>query len=551
MRRSARHSCLLLCLVVVVTLGAALRNDFVWAARDMAARLPSTASFAGAFASFVPQRWKATTQGRVKESYRPLANLSYALDHALWDEWPAGYHLSNLAWHLLAVCLLAGAAAAVLRDFGEPRAAAGGLVAGLALAAHPALAETAVWIENRGVLLCACLCLVVYRLFLRPGRAARAIGVGLYVLALLAHEIAVALPAVLALHAALQPDPAGRRRRLAACLPLFVLAGLFAWLRMEVLKSGAVLVDDTPRDIPARCWALAALRTVGGYFAILAAPVNLCSDRYFVIPRGLRSPGMAAALAGLAAWAAALAWPGARRRLKTFALLAGLAALLPVSNIVFIPGRPMADQRLYLPAVMLSLLPAAAVSARRGRGAAGSVWLVAAWLVALAALTNRRVFDFRNDYVFWREAVKTAPLKIRCNHNFAAQLRAAGLETRAAKVLAALTRRSPQFAAAYDDLGVLYARRGRREAALRCFLQACARKPDNAAYLLHAAAALSELRRYDEALIYLERAKASPAAPALVWRLSGDVYKRLGMPAKAAAEWREAERRARRGEDKP
>src|SRR5262245_43074447 len=35
--------------------------------------------------------------------YRPLTNASYFLDRTIWNSWPAGFHLTNLLLHVLAV----------------------------------------------------------------------------------------------------------------------------------------------------------------------------------------------------------------------------------------------------------------------------------------------------------------------------------------------------------------------------------------------------------------------------------------------------------------
>lgn len=39
-------------------------------------------------------------------AYRPVLSLTYFLDHALWGKTPFGYHLQNVIWHALNVCLL-------------------------------------------------------------------------------------------------------------------------------------------------------------------------------------------------------------------------------------------------------------------------------------------------------------------------------------------------------------------------------------------------------------------------------------------------------------
>src|SRR3954452_13786193 len=53
--------------------------------------------------------------------FRPVVNISYALDRAVWGNSPVGFHATNIALHAAAVILLFALAAGVLADAGHER----------------------------------------------------------------------------------------------------------------------------------------------------------------------------------------------------------------------------------------------------------------------------------------------------------------------------------------------------------------------------------------------------------------------------------------------
>jgi hypothetical protein len=80
--------------------------------------------------------------------YRPLFLLSVALDQALWPGWAPGYHLQDLAWHVLNVGLLFQV---VRRRAGVFAATSAALIFGL----HPVQSEAVAWVSARNDPLCA------------------------------------------------------------------------------------------------------------------------------------------------------------------------------------------------------------------------------------------------------------------------------------------------------------------------------------------------------------------------------------------------------------
>jgi hypothetical protein len=80
-------------------------------------------------------------------SYRPIATLSYMLDYSIWKLNPFGYHLTNLALHLINAILIYLLINALTRNKNTA------LLASLLFALHPVNSEAINNISNRKDLL--------------------------------------------------------------------------------------------------------------------------------------------------------------------------------------------------------------------------------------------------------------------------------------------------------------------------------------------------------------------------------------------------------------
>jgi hypothetical protein len=97
--------------------------------------------------------------------YRPLTNLSYAADYALWENRAQGFHLDNLFVHAGIVLLVYALALAY-----RPSPLFAGCVA-LAFALHPVHADAVDSVAGRSELLCLFFALGSLLCFLRALRA--------------------------------------------------------------------------------------------------------------------------------------------------------------------------------------------------------------------------------------------------------------------------------------------------------------------------------------------------------------------------------------------
>ena len=198
-----------------------------------ASRIRSAADLAGTFR-------EELMDGRYPGGgfYRPLTNLSFALDHALWGLEPFGYQLTNL------LVLGAGIAAVFALAVRLLGAGAAAWIATAVFALHPLQLEWLPAASRRAEMLAtlftvAALCVSL----VRPARRATPLWTALcVVLATAAKETgAVALPLV-AGAAAILPERASPRERLRAALRAAALpaTGLAALLAARVAALGGI-----------------------------------------------------------------------------------------------------------------------------------------------------------------------------------------------------------------------------------------------------------------------------------------------------------------------
>ncbi len=393
-------------------------------------------------------------------SPRPLVSLTFALDRAAFGFDTRGWHLTNLAVHLLATLLALRLARRTLARAGLPRPDGPALAAAGLFALHPLQSEAVAYVTQRAEALASALAVAALLCLLardeatgRRRAALLAAAAALQALGLLAKPVAAVVPAYWLLHAALIPapgeagDPAAPlagalarvRRRLPAALPLLALSGLAAWRDLTATAASGHAGFAIP-DLPPTAYWATQLRVVPTYLRLLLAPYGQVGDWWFPASRGFLEPAVLAgglllgALAGGALWLGlrALRREGAAEaagRAAAFGALFFLLALLPSS---LVPLRDLvAEHRPYLAALGLFLAAAAggALLLRRmagGRAAVAGAVLTALLLAGLAGLTARRAAVWTSALAFWQDAAEKAPRKARVHQNLGDALHSAG-----------------------------------------------------------------------------------------------------------------------------
>ncbi len=444
--------------------------------------------------------------------YRPLRSVTLALDYALWQNDARGYHLTNVLLHCLTAvlvwlfCLLVS---------GDPVLA---FVAGLLFAVHPAHAESVAWIKNRSDILCALFYFAsaaAYAAFLRglaPGRKAGAalcvLSAALLVPAFLAKEMALSAPFVLTLLLLYLNDKEGKPvlDGWYSLVPHYALLLVYLLFREKSMGGGG----GFPGGLPAH--ALFAAATAGKYLEILVWPVRLSIER--AVPAG--TAGVLAALIALAAASAVPALYALKKREGAFWLAAFFALAVPVLNIIYIPGRPLAEQRLYLPsAAFCAFLAWGAVLFMRGgagkiRRAAG-IAAVAAAALLLGGRTVYRNLDWKSEVLLWEKTIASSPSP-RAYNNLAVAFLNEKRYGEAVNAAELSLKADPAFVDAYNTLGAAYHDLGLYDKSITAFERAVFFSSGRAyKSLMNLAALYSLTGRWQEALsVYGQVIGAAP-----------------------------------------
>jgi len=136
---------------------------------------------------------QSSIPGLNRDNYRPLVPLSFALDHALFGNNPAGYRAENILLHGVNGALVSYLGMEIL-SLSPPAA----LLAGLIFINHPVQIESVAWVAERtnvlGILFLL-LTLLFWVNFQKGGGRKSALGAHLFLCAsLLTREIAVVVP---------------------------------------------------------------------------------------------------------------------------------------------------------------------------------------------------------------------------------------------------------------------------------------------------------------------------------------------------------------------
>lgn len=428
-------------------------------------------------------------------SGRPVATLSFALDHARSDGGVAAYHQTNLAIHLLNALLVYGT---VRRTLATPRFAGrfGGsvpflaLVTGLLFVVHPLGTSAVTYVVQRVEALMGTFLLgTLYAAIRASEHPASSSARGWMALAVVScaagmgtKEVMVVAPVLVLLWDWTFARETLRKRiglHLALAGTWTILIGLAANLPRG--RSAGFGFTEWP-------WATYVVTQAGvvlHYLRLVFIPSPLVLDYEWPPATGAAAHVAAAIVAGLIA-ATIL---GLRRRSPTAFIGAWVLGILAPTSLVPVVTEVAAEHRMYLPlaGVLALIVPglhavasrAASRSPSLSRGLAPivGVGIVAIALLTLGRMTYARNTDYHDYDRIWQDTIAKRPDNARARNNYATSLLAQGRLADAEAQLRAAVRARPSFAEAQANLGASLAAQGRLAEGAEHLREAIALRP--------------------------------------------------------------------------
>jgi tetratricopeptide (TPR) repeat protein len=506
--------------------------------------------------------------GALKSRY--LGYLSFALNYAIGGLDPIGYHLFNIAVHLLNALLVY---ALVLTSFETPalrasilaaRAQPVALLASLLFVAHPVQTEAVTYIFQRLASLAACfylLSLLAYvraRLSTRRDTAALLHAVCLLaaVLAMKTKENAFTLPLAAALYEFVFFTGPLRPRLLRLAPLLLTLAIIPLTLAGAEQPAGDIISGIVPatrgfEDLARGVYLVTELRVIVTYLRLLVLPVAQNFDYDYPVFRSLFEPqvlGSFLLLLSLAASALFLLYRSRFGVRDTAAIAFGVfwffLTLSVESSIVPIPML-INEYRLYLPSVGVFLafstgafLLLERLRDDRVRSIARAALFALPLVLAVATYARNTVWATRIS--LWEDVVSKSPSRVYPRNNLGIAYTEAGRIDDAVRQFQNALAIDPEHASAYSNLGVLRARQGRLDDAMQAFQAALQHDPElvdahNNAGLVHLAQG-----RYEAAEQSFRTAMRLDPGYAKAHYNLGVCFERQGRLEEAGGEFREA-----------
>ena len=427
---------------------------------------------------------------------RPVAALSFAVDHAVSGGSLRGYHTTNLLIHLAAALLVFGITRRTLRS---PRlyetlgdaATPLGLVVALLFVVHPLQTASVTYLVQRVESLMGLFYLATLDCAIRaldttaPRRLRWTIGsVIACALGMATKEVMVTAPLIVALW-----DWTFAWDRTVRRAPLYgALAA--TWAILAVLVAGGARASAVGFGFPGWPWwryLMTQTEVVAHYFRLALVPTPLVLDYEWPPVASVRSIALPAIVMG--GLVAATAWGLTRRAPAAFAGAWCFLILAPTSSVIPIVTEVAAEHRMYLPTAGVMALAVvglfalgrrtmpAGLAGRRRLAQVGAI-AAAAVVIGFARLTYERNLDYQSYDRIWADTIAKRPRNARARNNYATSLLMQGRYAEAEPHLRIAVEARPDFAEAQANLGVALSARGRLDEGERYLQRAVELRPD-------------------------------------------------------------------------
>lgn len=513
-------------------------------------------------------------------SPRYLTFLSFALNYAVGGLDTFGYHLFNVALHIINSALVFAIALLVFRtpvinEKGLGRCALPtATVASFLFAAHPVQTQAVSYITQRFASLTALfylLSLVSYLKWRTSSGRGRFFFYGVALLSAIAaqftKETGFTLPSVILLteFAFFRPS-GGMGKRLSTLVPFLLTMAIIPALMFgpELFASEASGLSDTTRKLQLRDletisshdYLATQFRVMVTYLRLLILPIGQNIDYDYPLLTSFFAPEVLfSALFVILIFLSGVFLMVRGRRGSGLSLVAGYgivfffmaisieSSVIPILDVIY-------EHRLYLPNAGAALFASAMLiglfeTAKRRFGLKASVlaFSIAATIILalpLAAATWSRNNLWNDDILFWRDVAAKSPDKARVRNNLGTVLYSKGLTGEGMAEFRKAAELEPGFADARYNLGNAYKDLGLMQEAIREFEAAVTSDPGKLSARNNLGLAYYTAGRYDEAVWQFEALLAKAPRNYRARNNLGLAYSKMGRTQEAEAEFRAA-----------
>ena len=491
---------LVLILVCFAVYSNTFQNDFMWDDEKLIVDNHYIKSLGHIPYLYSFKYWKYDHPFKGPGQYRPVRATTFAIDYSLWKLNPAGYHLTNLILHSINVILIYFLIFRLKQEHESDNTEGNRIIfvlmglpvlTALLFAVHPIHTESVTWVKNRSDLLAFMFYLVAFHLFIThtsqkniiPFIRTYSAALICFCLAVLSKEMAITLPLILVLYAAVLHPKKEFKKILVKTFPFWCLLIIYIYFR----TSGQDMITSVENDPGIGIYTKISivLKTVYNYTVMLLLPFDLNVERPFTVPESIFEPLVIAGAGLFILILFVLIKTYKHAPYHSFAVLWFFLTLSPASNIIYLSSRPIAEQRLYIPSMGFCLFLALAVKKisslayfPRQSAKILSVLAVLILLISYSAITFFRNYEWRDPLSFWSKAAESSPNSARVHYNLGNTYLKQNMLDKAIKNYSAALQIQPNSEETHYNLGLAFASQKKPEEAAVHFIEAFKIKPD-------------------------------------------------------------------------
>ncbi len=502
---------------------------------------------------------------------RFIGYLTFALNYKLGGLHVTGYHIFNLAVHIINALLVYALVVLTCRTpyfmnqgagiIGEktfdPRFLA--VFTALLFASHPVQTQAVTYIVQRLTSLATMFYLLSLIFFIkfrfsqesiRPSKGKTLsfyfLMLVMIILAMKTKEIAFTLPIVIVLYEFFF-FRITTRRNLLLFVPILLTLLIIPLVLLSINRPiGEVLSDVTDvtnveQEITRWDYLLTQFSVIATYIRLLFLPVNLNLDYDYPIYHSFFSPQVLFSflfllcmfLGAIALFIKSRKGSNPGLRLISFGIawffitLSVESTVIPLRDVIY-------EHRVYLPSVGFLIAAVAGVMIVRGAAGKISVYLekslipiVGAVVLVFSVATFSRNMVWQDGVRFWEDVVKKSPGKARPYHNLGLAFYKKGRIEDAIRNYQMSLKIYPNSFKAHNVLGVAYVQQGRFEEAIRELQTAVRLDPDYAKAYDNLGLIFTIMNRFEDALVEFRTAlNINPDAPNVRFNL-GTLYLKM------------------------
>ena len=387
---------------------------------------------------------------------RPLREITFIIDWKVWHNHYAGWRFTNLVLHSIVCWLLF----LTLNIFIKDRRISLMLI--FLYAIYPLLTESIIALSHRKEMLYSIFFLSSFLLYVkRKGWRDITFSFILFLIALLAKEVAIVLPFVLLFYEFLFE----KRKRYIYLLPFFLvliigIAYVLTTKRLWLPHPGQIQSFLNQNRLFSGHPFSAVINTIPitffTYIFKLIFPVNLPLDQYFPIYDKINLFVFLLWL-GIGGYIYLIYFFAKKNKQISFALFFFLILFLPVSNIIPVVY-PLAWRYMYLPSFAFFLVLVYPMSHIKKRNALYLLVSCLAIFYILVSIKETRVW--RNEFTLWNYVVKHNPESFTGYNNLGLAYQKAGNFRYAEKLYLKSIQVKPDYGKAYVNLSVIKYKEG-------------------------------------------------------------------------------------------